>query len=491
MNISLKTPGYSSAEIAVASSPQESGTGTEPAPQASSPRGQAPPGFGAQLQGRFRYRLIKRLGKGAFGSVFFGRCLDHDPRRDDSPPERVAIKILGTRRGPAVEMLRRELAAMLAIDHDRIPKVYDWSLDGPRAFVVMQYFEAGSLKDVMPLQGPVEEEAVWRLLAGLLSALDVAHRVSVLHLDIKPANVLLDGNGGYVLRDLGFSLASRIERGLLPFSVGTRGYQAPEQRLERFEQYDLRTDLWGVGATAWAMATGINLAERGDLVRDDDGDSIYGLPALSDRLIYCSDELESVVMSMLHLDPARRPGSVAEVLARVQAKVSGSGFDSETLAATRRSNLEPAEVDRLIDSLVDPLLIAVCRRRGFTDYMVKFDDGEMLCSEGEKSYYAFLLLKGSVVVSRHGREITRVSREGAFLGEVATLSGLPRTASMRAAGPVWAVVLNAAELERFVSCNPAMGLRVIRSMANRLSKIPGDLGSVTRRPGAPDRVPEA
>jgi len=453
-------------------SPSESGTELA---AAQPPRESVPPAFGTQLQGRFRYRLIKRLGKGAFGSVFFARCLDHDPRRDDSPPERVAVKILGTRKGPAVDMLRRELSAMLATDHDRIPKVFDWALDGPHAFVVMQYFPAGSLKDVMPLQGPVEEEAVWRLLADLLSALDVAHKASVLHLDIKPANVLLDGNGGYVLTDFGVSQASRIERGLLPFSVGTRGYQAPEQRLERFDQYDLRTDLWGIGATAWAMATGVNLAERGDLVREDDGDSIYGLPPLSDRLIYCSAELESVVMSMLHLEPARRPGSVAEVLARVQAKVSGSGFDSETLAATRRSNLEPSEVDKLIDSLVDPLLMAVCRRRGFSDYIVKFEDGDTMCAEGEKSYYAFLLLKGAVVVSRGGREITRVSREGAFLGEVATLTSLPRTASMRASGTVWAVVLNAAELERFVTCNPAMGLRVIRSMANRLSKIPGDV----------------
>ena len=59
------------------------------------------PGVGTELRSRFRYRLIKRLGGGAFGSVFFARCLDHDPRRDDSPPSRVAIKILGA--SPIVE----------------------------------------------------------------------------------------------------------------------------------------------------------------------------------------------------------------------------------------------------------------------------------------------------------------------------------------------------------------------------------------------------
>ncbi len=454
----------------------QSGTGTElagPEIPGATRREAPPPGFGTQLQGRFRYRLIKRLGKGAFGSVFFARCLDHDPRRDDSPPERVAVKILGTTRGPALGMLKRELAAMLSIQHDRIPRIYDWALEGEYFFVVLQYFPSGSLRDVMPLQGPVEEEAVWRLLADLLSALDVAHRASILHLDIKPANVLLDGNGGYVLTDFGVSQASRMGRGLLPMSVGTPGYRAPEQRKEQFDQYDLRTDLWGVGATAWALATGLNLAERDHLVRENDGDSIYGLPPLSDRRIYCSQELESVIMSLLHLDPARRPGSAAEVLARVQAIVSGSPFEADTLAAARSSNLDEAEIGALIDSLVDPLLSAICRQRGFRRYFVKYADGEPMCSEGEKSYYAFLLLRGTVLVSKRGREITRVSGEGRFLGEVATLSGVPRTATMHAVGTVWSVVLNAAELERFVTCNPAMGLRVIRSMAARLSRMPG------------------
>ncbi len=445
-----------------------------PAPAQTETGSGTQPGYGTELRARYRYKLFKKLGRGAFGSVFLARCLDRDPRRDDCPPESVALKILGSRRGQASELLKRELSAMLAVDHDRIPRVFDWTLEGEPAFVVMEYFPSGSLRDVMPLQGAVDEEAIWRLLADLLQALDVAHRASLLHLDIKPANVLLDGNGGYVLTDFGVSQASRIERGLLPFSVGSRGYQAPEQREERFDQYDLRTDLWGVGATAWAMATGLNLAERADLVREDDGNAIYGLPPLSEFRINLSPELEDVIMSLLHLDPALRPGSVAEVLARVQVKSSGAEWSADTFAAAHRSNVSDAVIDDLIESLVDPLLISICRRRGFRGYFVKFQDGEVMCPEGEKSYYALLLLKGTVAVTRNGKELTRISREGSFLGEVATLASMPRTATMEARGDVWACVLNAAELERFLTCNPAMALRVIRHMAHRLSKVPRD-----------------
>jgi serine/threonine protein kinase len=445
---------------------------SETAPTQRVAAGTGTAGYGTELRGRFRYRLLKRLGRGSFGSVYLARCIDHDPRRDDSPPERVAVKILRASKGPALDMLRRELAALLAIRTDRIPRVYDWSLEGERAFVAMQYYPAGSLRDVMPLAGPPDEATIWRMLADVLEALDVAHSASVLHLDIKPANVLLDANGGFVLTDFGVAQSSRMHRGLLPFSVGTRGYQAPEQRGERFDEYDLRTDLFGLGATAWALATGIHLADREELVRPAGGEWTFGLPPLSEYRIRCSRELEETVMNMLHIDPERRPGSVAEVMARVKAATGGAPFAGEAMAALRHSNVTDDEVETLVSSLVDPLLSSLCRQPGFRRHFVKFDDNEVLCSEGEHSYYAFLLLRGTVLVERNGREVTRVSGEGSFLGEVATLTSLPRTATLRAAGTAWAVVLNAAELERFVTSNPAMGLRVIRSLARRLSKQP-------------------
>ena len=179
-------------------------------------------------------------------------------------------------------------------------------------------------------------------------------------------------------------------------------------------------------------------------------------------------------MSLLHLEPAQRPGSVAEVLARVNSVVSGGSFDSATFAASRRSRASDTEMHAVVAALADPLLIDLCKRPALRGYFVKFDDGEALCEEGENSYYAFLLLQGTVVVSQERREFTRVSREGSFLGEIAALTSMPRTASMHASGPVFAVVLNAAELERLATANPAIGLRMIRTLAHRLAKVPAD-----------------
>jgi len=432
------------------------------------------PGYGTELQGRFRHRLMKPLGRGAFGSVFLARCLDHDPKQAGGPPEALAIKILADAKGLASDHVRRELSALLALTCDRIPRVYDWRIEGEPAFVALEYYPEGSLRDYMKLAGPADEDAVWRLLGDLLSALDVAHRAGLLHLDVKPANVLLDGRGGFVLTDFGVSQASRIGLGAQSFSVGTRGYQAPEQQAARVEEYDLRTDLWGVGATAWAFAAGVNLADRTGLLRSDPREAVYSLPGLSERRLGCTPQLEDLIMSLLHLDPRRRPGSAAEVLARVGKVVSSGSFDSTTFAAGRRVKASEEETKQVIGSLVDPLLADLCRRPSLCGHFVKFDPAELMCAEGEHSYYAFLLLRGTVVVSQNSRELTRVSREGSFLGEISAFTGTPRTASMHAAHEVFALVLNTAELERLVTANPAIGLRVIRTLAHRLAKLPAD-----------------
>jgi serine/threonine protein kinase len=429
------------------------------------------PGYGTELTGRFRYRLIKRLSKGAFGAVYFARCLDAsaESRAIDAPPEAVAVKILGpTRRRDHLELLKRELSSLLALRHERIPQVYDWSLEGEFPFVAMAHFRAGDLRDVLGRGGTLAEPAVWRLLHDLLSALVAAHRASILHLDVKPANVLRDSAEGYVLTDFGVSQATRIQRGSVRCALGTPGYQAPEQREEAFELYDVRTDLYSVGATAWSMVTGIPLSERPRLVRDARSGATYGLPPVSQFRIYCSPALEDLIMSLLVIDRAARPGSAAEVLARVRGFLADPSGGS-SLAAKRRNSLSAADVSALVNSLVDPLLSSICRERGFDGFFVAFEDGEPICIEDEQSYHAFLLLRGRVRVERGGCAVARIEREGAFLGEVSTLTGLARTASVYAEGPVHACMFNAAELEEFVTSHPAVGIRLLRSMAERLA----------------------
>jgi len=434
---------------------------------------------GDELRGRYRYQVLRRLGRGGFGSVFLARCLDGAEAGDpDGPPKLVALKVMARPDDPkARNSLKRELAALLAVDHDRIPKLYDWSIDGETCFAAIQYYPAGSLADARPFLGRLSVEQTWRLLSDLLQALGAAHRASVLHLDIKPSNILLDGNGGYVLTDFGVSHSSRMSRGLLnqgqlSIGLGTHGYRAPEQASGRVQSFDLRTDLWGVGATAWALFTGIDLNKRHDVLRTREQGNVYGLQTLSDIALDCPPPLEEVVMELLNIDPTLRPGGTGEVLARIRAIASGFGLDTATVAAARRSQIRPGDIERVLDRLVDPLWASICRGPGFDRYFVKFADGEDIAAAHDPVQHTILLLSGTISVEIDGKPIARESREGTFLGAISTLTGAGRQADLVARGETWCCLFNEAELEQLVTCNPAIAVRMVRSMAARIASGP-------------------
>lgn len=434
---------------------------------------------GDELKATYRYRVLRRLGRGGFGSVFLARCLDADrgPRKD-APPTLVALKVMARPDDPqARNSLKRELAALLAVRSDRIPKVYDWNLDGETCFAAMQYYPAGSLADAWPFLGRLSPEQTWRLLSDLMQALGAAHRASVLHLDVKPSNVLLDGNGGYVLTDFGVSHSSRMSKGLLhqgqlSIGLGTHGFRAPEQATAKVQNFDLRTDLWGVGATAWALFTGIDLNKRHDVLRTREQGNIFGLQALSDVALDCPPPLEEIVMELLYIDPARRPGGTGEVLARIRAIASGFGLDTATIASARRAQVDPAEIAGVIDRLVDPLWASICRSPGFDRHFVKFEDGEPLAAVSDPAQHTVLLLSGGVRVELDDRVVAEENREGTFLGAISTLTGAQRFATLRAKGPTWCCLFNEAELEQLVTCNPAVAVRMVRSMADRIASGP-------------------
>lgn len=442
---------------------------------------------GDELRARFRYRVLRRLGRGGFGSVFLARCLDSGGgAAADTPPKLVALKVMARPHDPqARNSLKRELAAFLAVRHERIPKLYDWNIDGETAFAAIQYFPAGSLADAWPFLGRLSAEQTWRLLSDLLQALGAAHRASVLHLDVKPSNVLLDGNGGYVLTDFGVSHSSRMSKGLLhqgqlSIGLGTHGYRAPEQASAKVQSFDLRTDLWGVGATAWALFTGIDLNKRQDVLRTREQGNIYGLQTLSDVALDCPPPLEEIVMELLYIDPARRPGGTGEVLARIRAIASGFGLDTATIASARRDRATPAEIARIIDTLVDPLWASICRGPGFDRYFVRFEEGETIAGIADPAQHTVLLLRGRIAVEVDDRVVAIEAREGTFLGAISTLTGARRHATLRAVGDTWCCLFNEAELEQLVTCNPAVAVRMVRSMADRIAS-----GPPRRRGGAP------
>jgi len=282
---------------------------------------------------------------------------------------------------------------------------------------------------------------------------------------VKPSNVLLDGHGGYLLGDFGISRGSHAARDVDGFGVGTRGYQAAEQRWFASERVDLRTDLYGLGATVWSAATGIDLsAERARALLAPDPSAPSGLPDVRTFRTFRDPALPELLDALLHQAPAKRPGSAAEVLALL-AVGRGRGVQ---IARPGRPVTE-AEATAVRARLLDPLLrwIVAGLDRAALRYLA---DGDVLARDGELGHLAWVLLEGAVRVELPDGTAWRESREGTVLGEIAVLASTRRTATIVADGPTFVLPLSAAELESMVAGSPAVGIRLLREMARRLGR---------------------
>lgn len=201
-----------------------------------------------------RYDLISVLGKGAMGLVYEGR----DPNLD----RRVAIKTI------KVENLSEEAAAEYEVrfrtearsaarlQHPHIVSVYDSDRDGDIAFLVMEFVDGDDLKHHLDRGDLYTLEQTLGIMGDLLSALDYAHRQSIVHRDIKPANLLIETSGRVKLTDFGVARiqdsgeATRTQGSM----VGTLKYMSPEQVQGR--PIDARADLFAAGIVLYQLLTG-------------------------------------------------------------------------------------------------------------------------------------------------------------------------------------------------------------------------------------------
>lgn len=423
--------------------------------------------IGTEFAAKHRYRAERRLGKGGMGSVYLATRLREEPDTAADMPETVAIKFYFAAPGQtSLKLMKRELSAVLALHNECIPPVLDWCIDGQWSFVVYPFYEKGSLGDHLAKEGALDEPRLWELLRDLLTALNASHGASILHLDIKPFNVLLGDNGRYLLGDFGLAQGHRVSMEFVSIGAGSAPFRSPEQQRLRHEVFDTRTDLWGVGLTAWSAWTGLGKLQEVNPLLEKCSGSFHGLPAPSSFRAGCSSELEEVIMSLLTTRIEDRPGSAAEVLARM-SDLKRTEKEFPATAALPLIDVEDPDVGHMIASLLDPLWAGICRDEMDRLKFARYRPGDLLCQLGESSYYTFVLLNGTIVVERNGAEIGRENREGTFIGEITALTGSKRTATLRALGTVWVLVFNPADLESFITENAAASLRLIKSLAKR------------------------
>jgi len=273
-----------------------------------------------------RYRLTAVIGSGGAGTVW--NAMDEVLGREVAVKDMVVPSWLGDKeRALARERTLREARAACRIDHPNVVDVYDVVEQDDRPWIVMRLVKAPSLAQMIEESGPCTPGQAARIGLQVLSALRAAHTHGITHRDVKPSNVLVEGERA-VLTDFGIATIDGESTLTAPNAlVGAPGYIAPER--VRGEPATAASDLWSLGATLYAAVEG-----RPPYVRDG---MIAVLTAVAndepDPLVKAG-ALAPVLEALLCRDPAKRPDAaqVERFLRRV-VLLAGGGADTATLDA--------------------------------------------------------------------------------------------------------------------------------------------------------------
>ncbi|WP_026122620.1 serine/threonine-protein kinase, partial [Nocardiopsis halotolerans] len=308
-----------------------------------------------------RYRLLRRIGEGGMGVVFLAV-----PTSSDEGDDLVAVKAVRseyagdrefrTRFAGEVDLARRVRGPYTA-------RVLDADTDGPRPWLATEYVAGPALSHAVRDNGPLPEESLLALAAGLAKALSAIHAVGLIHRDLKPSNVLLSPRGPQVL-DFGIARATDATAFTRTGqTLGTPAYMSPEQATGA--ELDPRSDLFSFGGVLLFSATG-----RQPFGTGNPSALLYRVVNEHPDLSGVPGTLLPIVTACLAKDPADRPD-----LNSVTAELTGTALPGhedadatewlpEAVATTIQHTLvavteaipttEPAERDRSADTVPAP-----------------------------------------------------------------------------------------------------------------------------------------
>jgi serine/threonine-protein kinase len=310
-----------------------------------------------------RYDVGQVIGRGGMAEVYEGT--------DRRLNRRVAIKVLrpDLARDPMFqERFRREARSAAGLNHPNIVAIYDTGEDfiGDGAsqvsvpYIVMEFVDGVTLRHMLNSGPRILPERALEIIAGVLAALDYAHRHGIVHRDIKPANIMISTNGDAKVMDFGIARAmSDAATSVTATSavMGTAQYLSPEQA--RGELVDARSDIYSSGCVLYELLTGVT---------PFNGDSPVAIayqhvneppkpPSALDNSIPSS--LDSITLGALAKSPSNRYQTAAEMRNDVERSIAGMPIMSRPSHATEViANDDATAAIPIIDGLTGTIAVA-------------------------------------------------------------------------------------------------------------------------------------
>ncbi len=297
-----------------------------------------------------QYRIIEKIGVGGMAAVF--KAYQPNLKRE------VALKVLPpyfAHQSNFTERFAREAQAIANLYHPNILPVYDSGQDKGYSYMVMRYIpNARTLADLM--QQPLPLDQIGELITQIGSALDYAHKAGIIHRDVKPSNVLMDGEWA-LLSDFGIAkiLTATSELTGAGVGIGTPAYMSPEQC--QGKQVDQRTDIYALGIILYEMLTR-QVPHQAEtpiaIVIKRINEPVPSPRHLNSSI---SRAVEQVVLKALAADISQRFNSAGELSANLRTALTGEPAGEQDYPATVISRKElPPSLPSASRSLPEPVL---------------------------------------------------------------------------------------------------------------------------------------
>ncbi|MEJ2179096.1 MAG: HEAT repeat domain-containing protein, partial [Gammaproteobacteria bacterium] len=262
-----------------------------------------------------RYRVIRHVGKGAFGVVVLVE--------DTVVKDEFILKFLNPHFASDSDMIKRftqELRYARKVTHENIIRIYDLVSHNDSYAISMEYFPSHSLADELKKKQKLSVQRALSILDGICTGMSAAEQVNVVHRDLKPSNILINDKGTVKIVDFGLAAAascldSRLTKtGIL---LGTPTYMAPEQI--KSKSIDSKTDIYALGVIMYEMFTGV-APYKGEgtlavMYQHVEGNAKPPSEINPD----IPSTLEAIILKAMTIDPEKRFNSFSALRSQLQA----------------------------------------------------------------------------------------------------------------------------------------------------------------------------
>lgn len=270
-----------------------------------------------------KYRIDRYLSSGGFGNTYEATNLEFDEKvaikeffmkgitERDGDTDSISVSNLASKPifDEQLDKFKKEARRLRKLKSDYIVQVHDLFEENGTAYYVMDFVNGESLKERLEALGrPLTEEEVKKFLPQILKALEDVHRQRIWHLDIKPANIMVDVENNARLVDFGASKQMKIEGGGATTNTApsyTAGYAPSEQIDGRMDLVGNWTDIYGLGATIYRLMSGNKPPMLSDIISDKE--RAFNYPQ------QVSPEMQELVVWMMQVDRTKRPQNVGEI----------------------------------------------------------------------------------------------------------------------------------------------------------------------------------